>query len=123
MALGRDELGERIAKAREDAGLTQQELADRIGIKTAQSISRYERGATEVRTRRLERIAEATGKPLEFFIGERPASGPREDAWSEVLELLRGLQETEERNGGLLRELLLRLPGAQEFGEESPAET
>jgi transcriptional regulator with XRE-family HTH domain len=68
VSLGLVELGRRIKQAREDANLTQQELADRIGIKTAQSISRYERGQTEVSTKRLRRIAEATSKDLAFFI-------------------------------------------------------
>jgi hypothetical protein len=75
-----------------------------------------------VRTRRLEKIAEATGKPLEFFVGEKPTSATAEDAWAEVLALLRTLQETEERNGGLLRELLLRLRGAGALDEGSAAD-
>lgn len=119
MALGRKELGQRIAQAREDADLTQQELAERIGLKTGQSISRYERGETEVRTRRLERIAEETRKPMEFFIGER-ATARDEDAWDEVLAHIRSLEEREERNGELLRELLRRLPGGEDAGGEAP---
>ena len=118
MALGREELGRRIKQAREEADLTQQELADRIGVQTAQSVSRYERGETEVRMRRIERIAEATGKPLEFFVGEKPATEPAAGVWAEVVQQLQRMEEREERNGELLRELLRRLPnGSTALGE------
>lgn len=75
MAIGQAEIGRRIRQAREDADLTQQQLADRIGIQTAQSISRYERGETEVSTKRLRKIAEATGRDLDFFIQEEHTVG------------------------------------------------
>jgi transcriptional regulator with XRE-family HTH domain len=68
MAIGQEEIGRRIAQARKEAGLSQRELAEKIGVADAQSVSRYERGITEVKTRRLEKIAEVTGKPLGYFI-------------------------------------------------------
>src|SRR2546421_4479351 len=68
VAIGQEEIGRRIAEAREEAGLTQAQLAERIGVATAQSISRYERGETEIPSKRLKRIAEETDKPLEFFV-------------------------------------------------------
>jgi len=70
VALGQEEIGRRIQQAREDASLTQNELAGLIGLADGQSISRYERGETEVRTKRIRRIAEVTGKPMSFFIME-----------------------------------------------------
>jgi transcriptional regulator with XRE-family HTH domain len=72
MALGLEELGKRIHQAREEAGLTQSQLADRLGLGHPQSISRYERGLTEVPYKRLVRIAEETGKPLSFFHPDSP---------------------------------------------------
>lgn len=78
VAIGQEEIGRRIREAREAADLTQRDLAERIGVQTAQSISRYERGETEVPMKRIRRIADATGKPLDFFItlpeGEQPVS-------------------------------------------------
>lgn len=68
MALGQEEIGRRVKEARDSADLTQQELADRIGIAQGQTISNYERGTTEIPPKRLRRIAEATGKPLAFFV-------------------------------------------------------
>src|SRR5687767_4714978 len=68
--IGQEEIGRRIKQAREDADLTQQQLAAAIGVQHPQSISRYERGETEVPAKRLRRIAEATSKSMSFFIHE-----------------------------------------------------
>lgn len=116
MALGQEELGRRVKEARESANMTQRDLADAIDLRDAQSISNYERGLTEVPTRRLRRIAEATKKPLAFFLGPDEngvalAQGPE---WQkQVLERMRALEEREERHGELLHELLLLVRGEQ----------
>lgn len=93
MVIGQEELGRRIKEAREDAGLTQSQLADLLGLKHPQSVSRYERGQTEVPAKRLRRIAEATGKPMVFFVDEPDASAadaPQLPAEAlELLELIR----------------------------------
>jgi transcriptional regulator with XRE-family HTH domain len=70
VSLGQEQIGTLVKQAREDADLSQQQLADRIGLRHAQSISRYERGLTEVPTKQLRRIAEVTRKPISFFVGE-----------------------------------------------------
>lgn len=67
VALLREELGKRIAAARKAAGLSQQELAHKIGLKHAQDISRYERGKVEVPSFRIDLIAEATGRQRSYF--------------------------------------------------------
>lgn len=73
--MGRSQLGERIKLAREEKGLSQAELARRIGLGHPQSISRYERGIGEVPPRRLRAIAEETGQPMSFFVAERLPAG------------------------------------------------
>lgn len=98
MALGDQELGRRIAQAREDARLSQPELAQRIGLRHPQSISNYERGKGEVPPGRLRRIAEATGKPLTFFVDEQSpplAPGPHPLARQESVEELAGLVQAQ----------------------------
>jgi transcriptional regulator with XRE-family HTH domain len=95
------ELGRRIKQAREEAGLSQTELADRIGLRHPQSISNYERGETEVPGKRIRRIAEVTGRPLSFFLDEEPAQD---------LDLLAGL-----------RDLVARLERVAEVLEAQPA--
>jgi HTH-type transcriptional regulator, cell division transcriptional repressor len=52
--------GERLKRAREGAGLTQEELAAKVGIDQVQ-ISKYEKSRTNPRALRLEPIADAIG--------------------------------------------------------------
>lgn len=98
-AMGSEELGNLIRQAREEAGLTQATLAARIGLQHPQSVSRYERGETEVRAMRLRRIAEVTGKPISFFLGvtpttaEEPGGDRLERLESQVAEVLAILRE------------------------------
>jgi transcriptional regulator with XRE-family HTH domain len=110
MALGQEEIGRRIAQAREEASLSQRELAEKIGVADAQSISRYERGVTEVRTRRLEKIAEATGKPLNYFVMEFPGEAEQEEAARTLPpEVHDDLLKAAEANRVLLETVLERL--------------
>jgi transcriptional regulator with XRE-family HTH domain len=104
VALGQEEIGQRIKQAREESGFTQAELADKIDVATAQSISRYERGETEVSAKRLRRIAEATGKPLSFFVLE-PGDEVSPEEKQNILEAVDKLQDD-------VAEILRRLPPA-----------
>lgn len=58
MADLRKVLGERIREARERLRLTQQELADRVGLSAHQIVSQIEKGEREVKAWELARIAE-----------------------------------------------------------------
>lgn len=107
MALGAAELGRLIAKARDEANLSQAELAEKIGLKHPQSISRYERGETEVPAKRLRRIAEVTRKPLSYFLGADPeAELGGEGGWENVVLRLEALEQSEGQTQELLRELV-----------------
>lgn len=57
---------ERLARARIEAGLTQEELAGRIGASVF-SVGKYERGDRVPRGPRLRRIAKVTGRPVAWF--------------------------------------------------------
>jgi transcriptional regulator with XRE-family HTH domain len=59
-------IGERIARARKESGLTQEELASRVGV-TARSIQGYEAGKV-VPYRHLSRLAEITDRELGWFL-------------------------------------------------------
>lgn len=83
--MGDPAIGQRIRQARLDARLTQSELALRVGLAHPQSISNYERGVDEADTDRLRQIAEATKKPLAFFLDEPPAPVVDTEALSERL--------------------------------------
>ena len=60
-------VGERIRRARTDRGLSQEALAERIGV-TTQALESFESGEGDA-SRYLRRIAVATGKPVAFFAG------------------------------------------------------
>lgn len=51
-------IGKAIKAAREQAGLTQHDLGERIGVRWL-TISRYERGETNISLHRLDQIAQA----------------------------------------------------------------
>lgn len=58
--------GERLKQARELSGLTQEQLADRVGVKQA-TIALIERDALEPREELVRSIADSTGFPRDFF--------------------------------------------------------
>lgn len=65
------QLGEEVRRLRTDRGLSQQELADRMGV--AQSVvARIEAGGVEPRLSTLDRVARALGVELEvhFLSGQ-----------------------------------------------------
>jgi Predicted transcriptional regulators len=62
-------IGERIRDARKAAGLTQQELAEKVGIRNT-SVSKWESGAVkQIPTERLMVLAEALGKTPSELLG------------------------------------------------------
>lgn len=62
-------VGERIRRARQRAGLTQQELAELIGT-TDKSISALETGRVEPSISQMQAIATSLNKPIATFTGE-----------------------------------------------------
>ena len=62
-------IGDRIKEERESAGLTQLELANKIGI-TPQAVSQYERGIKNPKITTIYRFADAIGvSPSKLFDG------------------------------------------------------
>lgn len=75
----REQAPGKVRKAREDAGLTQEQLAEQCGV-TVNSVGHYEGGRAVPKVDTLERIAAATGKPLAwFFQDEDAAPAPAEN--------------------------------------------
>jgi transcriptional regulator with XRE-family HTH domain len=60
-------LGYRIREARKDLGLTREQLARAADV-NLRGLAAWETGENQPRVENLAKIAEATGKPLEFFI-------------------------------------------------------
>jgi transcriptional regulator with XRE-family HTH domain len=64
----RSPLGERIAAARLEAGLTQAQLADKLGT-TQRVVTYWEREAVGLRSDQLGQLAEALGVSADYFLG------------------------------------------------------
>lgn len=105
-------LGARIREARMAAGLTQDELADLIGVGMRQ-VQYYESGTSNP-YRTLRRIAEATGRSVGWFLH---GDAPTELAAEELAQRLEAVEAGQERleatlseQRALLDELLRRVP-------------
>jgi DNA-binding transcriptional regulator YiaG len=64
---------ERIAQARVEAALTQEELARTIGC-SVNSVGKWERGERSPKGARLRGLSLATGKPLSWFFESEVAA-------------------------------------------------
>jgi transcriptional regulator with XRE-family HTH domain len=98
-------VGKRVRHRRWMIGMTQQQLAERVGIKF-QQIQKYETGMNRVSASRLWDISETLGVPVSFFFEglevEQDAVNPSPDmmADKEALELVRSyyaIPETQRR--------------------------
>jgi transcriptional regulator with XRE-family HTH domain len=74
----RPQLGERIAEARQQAGLTQKQLAAKLGI-TQRVVTYWEREAVGLRADQLAQLAEALAVSADYFLGresKKRGNGP-----------------------------------------------
>ena len=69
-------LGQRIAQARKDAGLTQQQLADAVEI-SQPMLGSYEIGRRRLPASLLQPLAKALKVSVEQLLGEQPTSSKR----------------------------------------------
>lgn len=73
-SMAKEPVGERIREARAAKGWKQKELAAEVEVEPI-TISRWERGATTPDLDVLRLVADATGKPLAYFVGGGDAPG------------------------------------------------
>ncbi|XRQ12076.1 helix-turn-helix domain-containing protein [Actinomadura welshii] len=71
MAVDTEIIGRRIAEARDRAGLTQAELADRIALARS-SLAKIERGSRRLTALELARVATELGTRIEWFLEDGP---------------------------------------------------
>lgn len=67
--------GGRLRQAREEAGLSQEALAEAIGV-VRRTVASYEAGTKTPRLDRFAVIVEALDKPPEWFLRATPGAGP-----------------------------------------------
>jgi transcriptional regulator with XRE-family HTH domain len=68
------EIGQKIRQMRKHWGLSQMELAERMGI-SFQQIQKYEKGATSISVSRLQQISDALGIEITVFF-RKETKGP-----------------------------------------------
>ena len=62
------EIGSKIKSAREECGLSQQELAEMLGLKTSVAVSLWENNKRTVDAIRLWQISQITNVPITYFL-------------------------------------------------------
>jgi len=74
----RTEFGERLYAARMQEGLTQQAIAESLGI-TAQGYAKWERTPIALKPEQIDQVADILGVSLDYLFGREPlpASSPR----------------------------------------------
>lgn len=82
-----EKVGARVAGHRKLAGLSQAQLAERVGV-TTETISRIETGATRSPLRRIKSIADALGIELHHLFRFRSGKSPEDEAIDRLLRLL-----------------------------------
>lgn len=60
--------GQRIRTARGNSGMTQGELAQRLGFRTGQWVSDIERGVNSIDAHELRRVARVLNYPTDYFL-------------------------------------------------------
>jgi transcriptional regulator with XRE-family HTH domain len=96
---GKDGVAARLRIARRSAGLTQRQLADKLGVESI-TVSRWERGVTSPSLPRLRRIAEITETTMSDLVrGEDVAT----EQAVELAALRAELAETRELVGRIAK--------------------
>ena len=78
------EIGKKINRLRLQRGLTQEELANDVGV-DPKHISRIENGSRNGSAQLIRKISEVTGKPLSFFYGNAPLPEDASDKEKKIL--------------------------------------
>jgi transcriptional regulator with XRE-family HTH domain len=103
------ELGGRIREARAARGWKQRELASEVEVEPI-TVSRWERGATTPDLDVLRLVADATGRPLSYFVAEEPDATPAaEEAVRKLERAADRLADEADRIATLLEEVRAEL--------------
>lgn len=101
------DIGQRIAARRVALGLTQQQLAEAVGV-SFQQIHKYERGINRVSAARLWQIADALRAPVTHFF-EPCAAAPLSGGERCRLELARAVEGLDQSDIGVLSMVAQRM--------------
>ncbi len=94
------DIGKKIQKAREDSGLSQEELAARLGVSQA-ALSNYELGKRRLYLANIQHIADVLKKPLNYFLDGPPGRADTREQQSpdpiidKIIQLVKDLPQDE----------------------------
>jgi transcriptional regulator with XRE-family HTH domain len=110
----RSQVGERIRSARAEKGWKQKHLAAAVSVEPI-TVSRWERGATTPDLQVLGLVAEATDKPLGYFVGSEgsAATGSLDDAAARIEAAAARVAEATEQIAIVASELVEELRAAR----------
>ncbi|MCK9229696.1 MAG: helix-turn-helix domain-containing protein [Syntrophales bacterium] len=80
-----EEIGRKLQKAREEAGLSQDDLARKLGC-TQASLSNYELGKRRLYLAELQRIGNLLGKPVTYFLEGSEDRHPANSDYDTILK-------------------------------------
>jgi len=101
-----EEIGRKLQKAREEAGLSQEDLAKKLGC-TQASLSNYELGKRRLYLADLQRIGQLLGKPVTYFLEDSEDKQSvnlncdqllKEPLVKDILEALRDLKPAQRKS-------------------------
>ncbi len=114
-------IGERIALRRRALGMTQDELARKVGYRSKAAISKIETNVNDISQSQVVRFAEALGTDINYLMGwEAPKEPPSPaDDPHEVRMIARaGRRMSPEKRAEMLRVLKAIFP--EEFQDDEP---
>lgn len=115
-------IGGRIARARDLAGLTQEEVAEMASF-SKRSLQDYEAGVT-IPYKHMREISSLLAKPVEWFLhGEPEQEAATADQLPQILRRLEALEEQVGRVADLTAQILEALAEAARADRSSPAMT
>lgn len=95
------QIGSKIRAFRLEAGLTQEKLAEELGI-TFQQVQKYERGVTKVNLVKLQQLAEVLKVPISaFFLEGSYSAFQLTEEEQQLLQTFRKIKSAEHRNSVL----------------------
>jgi transcriptional regulator with XRE-family HTH domain len=80
-----EKIGKKLQEAREEAGLSQDELARKLGC-TQASLSNYELGKRRLYLADLQRIGQLLGKQVTYFLDDSEEDQPIPDDLTSILK-------------------------------------
>ncbi len=95
------QIGQKIREFRLQAGMTQEKLAEELGI-TFQQVQKYERGVTKVHLMKLQQLAAVLKVPIESFFGKGDYSAFQlTDDEKQLLTSFRKIKSADHKNSVL----------------------